>query len=245
MSRRRVGIHGLHQHQQATTSFQRAGQALASQHLQDLQTQLQNFKTHLVAFAQKHKKEIKSDPVFRARFQRMCTQIGIDPLASNKGFWADLLGVGDFYYALGIQIVEVCMATRGRNGGLIEIGEIRKVVEKARGERDGRMISEDDITRAINALQPLGSQFSILTLGTRKLIQSVPRELNEDANSVLAGVLQGGGVSAREVSRRSGWEGERAQRVLDDLLKDGICWIDLQADPVEYWVASFFGGESS
>lgn len=28
-----------------------------------------------------------------------------------------MLGVGDFYYELGVQIVEVCMATNHRNGG--------------------------------------------------------------------------------------------------------------------------------
>ena len=39
-----------------------------------------------------------------------------DVLAS-KGFWAEMLWVGDFYYELGVQIVEVCMATNHRNGG--------------------------------------------------------------------------------------------------------------------------------
>jgi len=32
----------------------------------------------------------------------MCANIGVDPLASNKGFWAELLGIGDFYYELGM-----------------------------------------------------------------------------------------------------------------------------------------------
>ena len=31
---------------------------------------------------------------------------------ANKGFWSELLGLGDFYYELGVQIVDVCMATR-------------------------------------------------------------------------------------------------------------------------------------
>lgn len=31
----------------------------------------------------------------------MCAKCGVDPLASNKGFWAELLGIGDFYYELG------------------------------------------------------------------------------------------------------------------------------------------------
>ena len=45
----------------------------------------------------------------------MCATIGVDPLASSKGFWSEMLGVGDFYYELGVQIVEVCMASSHRN----------------------------------------------------------------------------------------------------------------------------------
>ncbi len=36
---------------------------------------------------------------------------------AGKGFWAEMLGVGDFYYELGVQIIEVCIATSHRNGG--------------------------------------------------------------------------------------------------------------------------------
>lgn len=45
----------------------------------------------------------------------------MDPLASNKGFWAEVLGVGDFYYELAVQIVEICLATRSVNGGLMAL----------------------------------------------------------------------------------------------------------------------------
>ena len=34
--------------------------------------------------------------------QEMCASIGVDPLASNKGFWSNMLDIGDFYYELGI-----------------------------------------------------------------------------------------------------------------------------------------------
>ena len=34
----------------------------------------------------------------------MCASIGVDPLASSKGFWSEMLGVGDFYYELGVQV---------------------------------------------------------------------------------------------------------------------------------------------
>jgi ESCRT-II complex subunit VPS22 len=45
--------------------------------------------------------DIKKSPAFRAQFHSMCAKCGVDPLASNKGFWAELLGIGDFYYELG------------------------------------------------------------------------------------------------------------------------------------------------
>lgn len=38
----------------------------------------------------------------------MCASIGVDPLSSGKGFWS-VLGIGDFYYELAVQIVEVCI----------------------------------------------------------------------------------------------------------------------------------------
>lgn len=49
--------------------------------------------------------DIRKNPTFRSQFHEMCAKVGVDPLASNKGFWAELLGIGDFYYELGECIV--------------------------------------------------------------------------------------------------------------------------------------------
>ena len=46
--------------------------------------------------------------------------------AASKGFWAQTLGVGDFYYELGVQIIEVCLAAKERTGGLMSFDELRK-----------------------------------------------------------------------------------------------------------------------
>ena len=122
----------------------------------------------------------------------MCANIGVDPLASNKGVWAQVLaslpcspplppssltsvvgdmlkiathtlmqlithcrlsaspedclvvlqyivyrkpgydvqvlGFGNFYYELGVQIVEACLATRPLNGGLMEMKPLMRFV---------------------------------------------------------------------------------------------------------------------
>ena len=72
---------------------------------------------------------------FRQYFimQEMCASIGVDPLASSKGFWSEMLGFGDFYYELGVQIIEVCMATSHKTGGLMELGELRERLIRSRG----------------------------------------------------------------------------------------------------------------
>ncbi|KAJ3281632.1 ESCRT-II subunit protein snf8 [Borealophlyctis nickersoniae] len=239
MARRRVGIHGLQQQARHNEEFQKIGEALAAQQLEQLRSQLGVFKANLEEFARKYRKDIKRDPEFRKHFQLMCSNIGVDPLASNKGFWSELLGVGDFYYELGVQIVEVCMATRERNGGLIEISELKRHLERMRG-RNAQEISEDDIVRSIKNLKPLGNGFDIVTIGAKKLVQSVPRELNVDFPMVLTLAQASGYVTVSGVMSKLGWDVDRTTRVLDNSLKDGICWIDLQASEPQYWVSSFF-----
>lgn len=82
----------------------------------------------------------------------MCTAIGVDPLVCNyllglfvffnswvtlvvagKGFWADLLGVGDFYYELAVQVVESCLVMQERTGGLVSFDAIKSRIIRQRG----------------------------------------------------------------------------------------------------------------
>jgi ESCRT-II complex subunit VPS22 len=62
-------------------------------------------------------------------------------MIANKGFWSELLGVGDFYYELGVQIIEACLATRERNGGLMDLQDLKKMLVKMRG-RNAQEITE-------------------------------------------------------------------------------------------------------
>lgn len=115
------------------------GSELMSGELERLREQLEAFTIHLEDFASNHRSEIRKNPQFRRHFQEMCASVGVDPLAceppfvqchasrtvlanfcafaASKGFWAEKLGVGDFYYELGVQIIEVCMASSHTNGG--------------------------------------------------------------------------------------------------------------------------------
>ncbi|KAJ3061774.1 ESCRT-II subunit protein snf8 [Podochytrium sp. JEL0797] len=235
----RRGIQGLQLSQAQKSNFERIGSELNQQQLQQLRQQLGVFKENLEAFSIKYRTEIRSNPQFRAHFQSMCASIGVDPLASNKGFWAEVLGVGDFYYELAVQIAEICIATRPTNGGLISFPTLKSHLLKMRGS-NAQPISDDDISQSIKTLSSLGSGYEVVTFGSQNMVQSVARELNKDYETVLAVALERGYVGLVELERMLGWESGRVELVLRKLLQDGVCWIDTQAEPHQYWVASFF-----
>lgn len=93
----------------------------------------------------------------------------------------------------------------------------------------------DDILRAVRSLEPLGSGFTIINVGDQAMIRSVPKELNTDQSTVLEAIQVLGYVTVSMLRVNLGWEAARAQTVLDDLLSDGLVWIDMQADENEYW----------
>eukprot|EP00842_Homolaphlyctis_polyrhiza_P005784 jgi/Hompol1/6206/HPOL_004876-RA len=237
--RRGIGIHGLQQQQRTKDEFQRAGEALASQQLAQMQTLLATFKSNLETFAANHKNEIKRDPTFRMHFQRMCSNVGVDPLASTKGFWSDILGFGDFYYELAVQIAEVCLATRDRNGGLIDLLDLKLQVERMRG-RNAQPISEDDLIRSIKTLKPLGNGFDVISVGNRTMVQSVPRELNIDFSTAIKLAESKGYIHVDMLKDELAWEHERANKVLENLVRDGVCWVDTQTYPHAYWVMGLY-----
>ncbi|KAJ6966726.1 vacuolar protein sorting-associated protein 22 [Populus alba x Populus x berolinensis] len=140
-------------------------------------------------------------------------------------FWAELLGIGDFYYELGVQIVEICLATRPHNGGLINLQELCALLRQKR-KSDREAVSEDDCLRAISKLKILGSGFEVISVGRRKLVRSVPTELNKDHNEILELAQAQGFVTVDELERRLSWTSGRATDALDTLLDEGLAMID-------------------
>ncbi|CEP18605.1 hypothetical protein [Parasitella parasitica] len=243
MRRRPVGVASVTYRKRTEREYQQIGDSIAAKELEQLQSQMEVFKTNLQDFAQKHRKDIRKDPTFRAHFQRMCTNIGVDPLASNKGFWADLLGVGDFYYELGIQIIEACIVSRINDGGLTELKEIMRRVQIMRGasnKQQQQQISEDDIVRAIKTLKPLSGGYEVLPIGDKKLVRSVPKELDKDQSALLLLAQKTGYVDNEMIKNELGWSPERINTATQHLLQDGIAWLDKFGEKESFWIPSYF-----
>lgn len=249
MARRAPGLSALPT-SALSAAFTTHGTNLRENHVNSLKTQLSVFQQLLHQFSVTHAKDIQQNPQFRAEFARMCNAIGVDPLAasyrkggetksSNGGnVWAQMLGssVNDFYFNLAVRIVEVCRATRAENGGMIALEQVRDKVQKGRGDVGGEIdVSEDDIKRAVKSLEPLGSGFSIMTLGAVEMIRSVPKELNIDQSTVLEVIQVMGFVTVSMLEINLNWEKPRAIAVIDDLVAESLVWADLQCSEPEYW----------
>ena len=155
-NRRGVGLSAFSRNALTSDHYASHGAALRSAHADSLANQLSVFQAALHSFSVTHGAEIRSNPSFRAEFARMCNAIGVDPLASSnhkasKGdkagggsFWSQMLGgsVNDFYFELAVRVVEVCRETRSENGGMIDVPQVRKRVEKGRGIGGGLQVSE-------------------------------------------------------------------------------------------------------
>lgn len=232
---RRRGVGAVQKQQLTQTRFRDKGYELAAEQLEQMTKQMDNFRDNLQQFSDKYKSDIRKNPQFRHQFQNMCASVGVDPLASSKGFWANMLGVGDFYYQLGVQIIEVCLATRYSNGGIIPLDELRRRVVISRGRKQDD-ISSDDLQHAIEKLKVLGEGFSLIQTGGRVIVQSIPAELNVDHTAIIRQAEGTGYISSSILIKELEWSEHRIQRALDDLVKEGLAWVDDKAKNEKlYW----------
>lgn len=222
--------------------FQEKSNELAENQLAKLSEQMEVFRQYLQTFATKHRKAIRKDPEFRRQFQQMCAAVGVDPLQSSSNFWTKLLGVGDFYYELAIQIVEVCMATSHRTGGFIQLSELVKRVKasrnvaKIRSNSSSDEIEEQDVLKAIEKLSVLGGGIRAIKSNDTYIIQSVPSELSMDSTVVMQQAQKNGGhVDINSLVRTLNWTQQRTEKILNEMVREGVVWLDKQAPGNNVW----------
>ena len=154
----------MHRQQQTEAKYKEKSAEIAKEQLAKLSQQMEVFRGNLQEFAIKHKKDIRKDPNFRRAFQTMCANVGVDPLHSSTNFWTKMLGVGDIYYELAIQVVEICMALNHRTGGVMDINELygRLIRSRKASSKSEADISVDDIVRAIEKIAILGNGIQLI-----------------------------------------------------------------------------------
>ena len=258
--RRHLGISSISRQSDSLASYSTLSTSISTAQLALLDSQLSTFQAALQSFATKHRAKILSDPVFRQHFSVMCSTLGVDPLGGGKkGVW-DYLGVGDWTYGLAVQVVDVCLGARERNGGLMEVTQVLQGVARLRtgntttgassaSTQTTGAITVADIARAIKALEPLGCGYAIVDLPAssagapkRQMVRSVAQALDTDALECAAanGRAYTTEIELASYARSGGkqWSSERASVALHKaLMEDALVWVDEQAtEGFRYWV---------
>lgn len=167
----------------------------------------------------------------------------MDPLSTSKGVWS-VLGMGDFYFELSIQIVEICLAVAETTGGMMEISELKERLQKTRRQKKQQEITTEDVLLATKKLKIFGNSFQVHALGkNRFIIQSIPGELSlqETKALTIAANQEKGAITESLLINELNWTETRAKQAIDKLISEGLVWIDAQAEnELTYYFPSLF-----
>lgn len=248
--RRGVGVAGLRRQQEHQATLRQRGEEMETDSINAMQQSLEQFQAKLAEFAVKHKENINKNPIFRQQFTKMCKTIGVDPLASNKAVWATTLGheMTDFYYELGIHIIEACLKTKQQNGGIISVEDLIQAIENKKQQKlrlttttttktptdltPTSDISKSDIKSALDQIAILGNGYRMLEIGGVEMVVSVPVELQTDHIDIMRfAAANHGWVDVHVVQNIGGkhWTPQRVQAAVNALAQEGMCWVDEQA----------------
>eukprot|EP01083_Nonionella_stella_P274602 932182_1 len=126
------------------------------------------------------------------------------------------------------------------NGGLIEINELVKLLRIKR-KKQANSISIQDVEFAISKLKSLGNGFSVITIGKRQMVKSVPMEFNRDHTTILAHCQSSACCSITQLERKTKWPKQRIEQTLKMMLNEGVAWIDKQGgQETIYWFPSLW-----
>ncbi|CEH17903.1 RNA polymerase II transcription factor complex subunit [Ceraceosorus bombacis] len=220
--RRGPGLAALDRSAHSSASYQSLGSDLSTASLAELTVQLDSFSSSLRSFATRHRHDILRDASFRHSFQQMCSKLGVDPLAdiggssrggggSRSGKLWEAVGLGDWTYALAVQVVDICVSSRSLNGGLLEMQDLCNAVTRIRTGTTVQSISTssgtsnlassgaaavtvEDVLRALKTLQPLGCGYEVLTLGGSLYVRTLPQAL-DPSTTVLLSLLSAASTS--------------------------------------------------
>lgn len=223
--RGRGGLGNMQRQMQMNEQVKNIGQKIEEKNMTEMKTQIDNFSVKLSEFATKHKDEIKLNPEFRREFYMMCTEMGVDPLAS-RSVWSNSLNLAEFYYELAIQIVTISIAIREKKGVLIDLDELKKYLTSLRKKDD---ITEMDITKSIESVSELKCGFQMVTFSNKKkAVITIPIQISNDSNLVMEVALENKGMITYYTfyKKYSTYSIEMFEEILNELINNGIVWID-------------------
>lgn len=241
--RGRGGLGNVHHMMKMNEEVKKMSQKVEEKNMEELKKQMSSFSHNLNEFGAKYKNEIKLNPELRKEFYLMCTQMGVDPLAS-KSLWNTTLNLSEFYYELAIQIITISLALREKIGALIEISDLKSYLSKMRKKED---ISEHDIEKAIESASELKCGFQIINLSNRKkAVMTIPISISNETNQILEIATENKGWISFKAFRNvyQSLSFESFDAAMSDLVKKGVVWVDDIVSAISPNSDKYFGNDT-
>ncbi len=213
--------------------------------LEELDQLIKNYKIlekQLKSFEKKHKKDIKENKEYYQKISELRRElglpeeIGVYDWKESPSFMDKITGKG-YFNQLAQEILEVGKSSVRDSGGLVSLAELVLRVNKV---RPGKLVSPQDVVRAVESLDKNGLISGIRELESGvKLVEFVSVSLSPDQEKVFSLASRTGFITMEQLILKSKWPLERAKRVLDDLVEDGIALIDeTYSEGTKYWFPS-------
>lgn len=223
--------------------YQKLGSTLTQSQKDHLQTQLQVFQAALISFKSEYAKEIIQNPDVRTSFAEICIAFGIDPLVVASSITGEQNNNVERTNQLCLKMIELCSLTRPINGGIISLEELLRLINSDTWVNNDLHLNftHDDIVGALNHLKILGNELQLVRIGKHDYIKSIPQELNVDQNIILETADILGYVTTSLLRDNFGWKKVRCKSAIDELVTNGILWVDTQGEDkeIKYWIASW------
>ena len=215
--RRGIGVGHIQQKKQTQQTMADLGATITAERVSQIMDQLETLEQRLKELAEKHRRQIKHDPVLRARFRQLADSLGVDLISSGQtNVFSKALGLGDYYYELSIRVIECCMKERKFCGSLVPLQSIVRSLNRKQQQppaassiasnsslkaevvsphsslliTSSSEVSEDDVVASLQKLKELGPGYSVVTVGEERYVQAGGGVHSDDVLALVQTVAQ-------------------------------------------------------
>lgn len=201
----------------------------------------------LQGIVESQKKELQGDEEYQKKFYKLCNDIGVDPFTQKKGFLSGILNknLDEYYKALGMRVLNICLKTRYENGGLIKLQELKSRLNAPSINKKGDRVHSEDIRIAVQKLSCLSSSLSIEKIndevdGVVEYVKSADMEFSADSLKILAKANRRKGMV--QVADMGQDKNDKWRKELDVFVSKGIAWIDIHDNICTYYFPTIVFG---
>lgn len=237
-----MGLRDIEKKIRSKSAYQRKEAEMLLQQLDQMIENVAALKDQLKKFEKNHGKEIQENKDYYQKISELRgglglpSEIGMYEWKDSPSF-KDKFGNKGYYDLLANEILELGKSAINDTGGLFSIAEL---VIKLNKIRPGKVVPPKDVLKALDNLIE-----SKLIPPIRKLksgvlvVEFVAVELSSDQELVFNLASQKGFLTQETLIVQLGWNPERATRILEELVINGMALKDESyQEGIKYWFPS-------